>query len=140
MKIRTMIAVAATVAVVGGIFAWKEYNRGVAGVSDMATVAQVQAPDLLAEFAADEAAATAKYVGTTEQAIEVSGPIRSMENADDGKVTIVLETDDALAGIVCEFAAADVPETWRAGATVTVKGICTGMLMDVVLVRCVPVQ
>lgn len=140
MKIKTMIAVAATVAVVGGIFAWTEYSRGVAGVEDMTSVAKLQAPELLAEFAADEADATAKFVGTKEQAIEVTGTIRSMENADDGKVTVVLETDDALAGIVCEFAASDVPETWRAGATVTVKGICTGMLMDVVLVRCAPVQ
>lgn len=140
MKIKTMIAVAATVAVVGAIFAWTEYNRGVAGVASMASVAKLQAPELLAEFTADEDAATAKFVGTKEQAIEVTGTIRSMENSDNGKVTVVLETDDALAGIVCEFAEADVPETWRAGATVTVKGICTGMLMDVVLVRCAPVQ
>lgn len=140
MRIKTMIAIAATVAVVGGVFAWMEYNRGVAGVDDMGTVAKVQASELLAEFAADEAAATAKYVGTSEQAIEVSGTIRSMDNAEGGKVTVVLETDDALAGIVCEFTGADVPGTWRAGTTVTVKGICTGMLMDVVLVRCVPVQ
>ncbi len=140
MRIKTMIAVAAAVAVVGGIFALKEYNRGAADVADMTSVAKLPASELLAEFAADEVAATARFVGTTEQAIEVSGPIRSMEDADDGKVNVVLETDDALAGVVCEFAAADVPETWRAGSEVTVKGICTGMLMDVVLVRCVPVQ
>lgn len=135
-----MIVVAATVAVVGGIFALMEYNRGVAGVASMTSVAQLEAPELLTEFATDEQAATARYVGTSEQAIEVSGSIRSMEEAGDGKVNVILETNDALAGIVCEFAAEDVPETWRAGADVTVKGICTGMLMDVVLVRCAPVQ
>lgn len=140
MKFKTMIAVGATVAVVGAFFALKEYNRGVADVSRMSPAAKVRSTALLEEFATDETAATARYVGTSEQAIEVSGTIRAMEEAGGDKVNVILETDDDLAGVVCEFAASDVPENWRAGASVTVKGICTGMLMDVVLVRCVPVQ
>ena len=88
----------------------------------------------------DEAAATATYVGTTEQAVQVSGTIRAMEPSGDGKVTVILETGDPLAGVTCEFAEADVPGTWRSGTEVSVKGICTGLLMDVVLVRCAAVE
>lgn len=140
MQTRTMIIVGATIAVVAGVFAFMEYNRGVEGADSMDVAATVTAADLLSAFTADEAAATAKFVGTTEQAVQVTGAIRAMEPTGDGKVTVILETGDPLAGITCEFAEADVPATWRSGANVSVKGICTGMLMDVVLVRCVAVE
>jgi hypothetical protein len=135
-----MIIVGATIAAVAGGYALKEYNRGVEGAASMEAAATVSAADLLAAFTADEAAATATYVGTAEQAVQVSGTIRAMEPTGDGKVTVILETGDPLAGVTCEFAEADVPGTWRSGADVTVKGICTGILMDVVLVRCAAVE
>lgn len=131
-----MLFVGLTLAAVAGGYAVLEYGRGVKGADDLKVAATVSAEQLLGAFNADEAAATATYVGTTEQAVQVTGTIRSMGPTGDGKVTVVLETGDALAGIACEFAEADVPDDWRAGAAVTVKGICTGLLMDVVLVRC----
>jgi hypothetical protein len=135
-----MIIVGATIVAVAGVFALMEYNRGVEGAASMEAAATVSATELLAAFTTDEAAATAQYVGTSEQAVQVSGTIRAMEPSGDGKVTVILETGDPLAGVTCEFAEADVPGTWRSGADVTVKGICTGILMDVVLVRCAPVE
>jgi len=134
-----MIFVGLTIAAVAGGYALMEYSRDVKGADDLHVVATLEAEQLLAEFTLDETAATAKYVGVTEQAIQVSGTIRTMEPTGDGKVTVVLETGDPLAGVTCEFAEAEVPLTWRSGSRVTVKGICTGLLMDVVLVRCAPV-
>lgn len=135
-----MLFVGLTLAAVAGGYALLEYSRGVKGADDLKVAATVNAEQLLGEFNADEATAMAKYVGTTEQAVQVTGTIRSMGPTGDGKVTVVLETGDVLAGIACEFAEADVPVDWRAGAAVTVKGICTGLLMDVVLVRCSAVE
>lgn len=132
-----MIAVAAAIALAGGgTYAWLEYSRGVAGADKLPVKETTTAEELLQAFQADEATATAKYVGSVEQAVQVSGTIRSMEPQSDGRVNVVLETGDALSGVVCEFAEADVPITWRSGGEATVKGICTGLLMDVVLVRC----
>lgn len=135
-----MLFVGLTLAAVAGGYALLEYSRGVKGADDLKVAVTVNAEQLLGEFNADEATAMAKYVGTTERAVQVTGTIRSMGPTGDGKVTVVLETGDALAGIACEFAEADVPVDWRAGAAVTVKGICTGLLMDVVLVRCSAVE
>jgi len=136
-----MIAVAVTIAVVGGgTYAYLEYSRDVAGADELPVKVTATAEALLQEFQADEQAATAKYVGHKEQVVKVSGTIRSLDRQDDGHVNVVLETGDALAGVVCEFAWADVPDTWRPGSPVTVIGICTGMLMDVVLVRCKAVE
>jgi hypothetical protein len=139
MRAKTMIAVAATVAVVGGIYAWMEYDRGHTGTADRPVMAKVLATDLYAAFQMDEVAATKQFVGATEQVIEVSGTIRSIDRAGDGISNVVLATDDDMAGVVCEFNSADLPKEWAEGASVTLRGICTGMLMDVVLVRCVAV-
>ena len=133
-----MIAVAATVALVGGIFAWREYSRGHQDTSSVTPVHTLSANALLQAFQQDEAAAMATYVGASEQVVQEDGTIAAMENDGTGRVNVVLATDDPMAGVVCEFQEQDVPSNWRAGAEVSIKGICTGMLMDVVLVRCVP--
>ncbi|MBK7298775.1 MAG: hypothetical protein IPI91_20055 [Flavobacteriales bacterium] len=49
---------------------------------------------------------------------------------------MTLETGDALAGVVCEFEKNDMPNEWKAGDQASIKGICTGMLLDIVLIRC----
>lgn len=136
-----MIAVFATVAVVGGgTFAYLEYERGVSGAAEMKPVAAVTAGELLSAYTTDEAAADQRFVGSAEQAIQVSGTIRAMEPVGSDKTNVILETGDPMAGVVCEFTNTDLPQDWRSGVEVTVQGICTGMLMDVVLVRCIGVQ
>ena len=140
MRPKIMIAVAVTVAVVGGAFAWKAYDRAPSTGASMAAKETVSAAALLAAFNANEQAATAKYVGTTEQVVQVHGTIRAIEPTGDGKMNVTLETGDALAGVVCEFSKGDSPMTWKTGDEVAVKGICTGLLLDVILVRCVAVE
>lgn len=100
----------------------------------------VTAKDLLAAFEADEAAATARYVGTTEQVIQVTGAIRSIDPSGPELTNVVLETGNELAGVVCEFKPAEVPKQWKTRDAVQLKGVCTGMLLDVLLVRCVAVE
>lgn len=135
-----MIAVAATVLVVGGAFAWRAYDRGVADAGSMPVKEKVTAADLLTAFTTDEGAATAKYVGTAEQVTQVSGTIRAIDPAGNGKMNVTLETGDALAGVVCEFNKGAAPSAWKIGDAVAVNGICTGLLLDVVLVRCTAVE
>jgi hypothetical protein len=61
---------------------------------------------------------------------------------DNDSTTSILLKDNALAmaGISCLFEpqySAEIKK-WKTGRSVKIKGICTGILMDVVLVRCVP--
>jgi len=139
MNKRTIFLLIVLLAAIGGGFAWKEYHRTTAKADELPVKETVNAQDLMTAFITDEDAATARFVGTTEQVVQVTGTISAIDPA--GKLTnIVLGTDNDLAGVVCEFAAADVPADWRSGASVTIKGICTGMLIDVVLVRCTAVE
>lgn len=137
MRTRTIIITIAVLLVGGAVFGYMEYNRGTPGAGSLPVKENVNAERLLVDFQADEAAANTKYVGATEQVIQVSGTIRSLEPVGEGLTNVVLETGDTLAGIVCEFPNKELPGDWRPGANVVVKGICTGLLMDVVLVRCV---
>ena len=71
-----------------------------------------------------------------EQVIQVSGTIRSVDPTSNDRINVTLETGDALAGVVCEFEKNDMPNEWKAGDQASIKGICTGMLLDIVLIRC----
>lgn len=136
-----MIAVGAIVAVVAGVFAWREYSRGHQDSAKRKAAAAITAPELLEAFRADEAAATERFVGTSEQVIEVSGVIREMGQEADGRWNVTLETNDD-PGIECEFATA-VPSDWTAGRQVTLKGVCTGMddlFGHILMQRCAAVE
>jgi len=141
MKKKPLLIITALAAVaLGTAVVMSEYGRKPEQAAAMEEVATVSATDLLKAFVTDEQAATNTYVGKAEQAIVVQGVVRAVEPGDAGKVNVVLATDDAMAGIICEFAKADVPAAWKAGDTVRIKGICTGYLIDVILNRCAPVE
>jgi hypothetical protein len=140
MNKKTILLVLGAALIAGGGYAWIEYDRKPASTADVDATAQVSAEDLLKAFTADEQAATARFVGTVEQVIEVSGTIRSVDPVGNETTNVVLETGNDLAGVVCEFANKDLLPHWRPGARVKVKGVCTGVLMDVVLVRCAAVE
>ena len=130
-------ALVAILLIGAGIYAWKEYDRGIAATGTRPVMETVTAAQLLADFQADEAAATSRYVGATEQVVQVRGTIRSIAPMGGGITNVVLETGDALAGVLCEFPESDLPPDWREGDQVSVRGVCTGFLLDVVLIRCI---
>jgi len=147
MKRRNIFLIIALVVLGGAAFGLKECFRGHTGVDGMDAVHAVDAPALLAEFMADDAAARAKYVGSAEQAIQVNGVIAAIEAGNDSiPANVRLETGDPMASVACEFAPADLPAAWKAGDRVSVKGICQGytgdgMLPgDVVLQRCIEAE
>jgi hypothetical protein len=132
MKKRTILLLALVAAAAAGIYGWSEYNRKPAGTGDAKADLVITADSLLLGFTSDENAANARF---NEKVVEVSGKVRSVVE-EGGKVNVTLETSDALAGVVCEFAPADAPGATEPGETLRIKGICTGYLIDVVLVRC----
>lgn len=139
MNKKIVIGILVAIAVIGAGYGWSEYNRGKATADEMPIKERVSAEDLFLAFSADEAAANARFVGTTEQVIQVKGVIRSIDPEDNLRTNVVLETGDALAGVVCEFDNKDLDPNWSPGATATLNGFCSGLLLDVVLVRCVSV-
>ncbi|MCB0795415.1 MAG: hypothetical protein KDB88_11820 [Flavobacteriales bacterium] len=139
MKKRTLIilAIAILVGGVGAWFAWSEYNREHAGTADVDAAWTLTASELLQAFQKDEQAANAQYA---DQVVMVTGVIKEIEAGDAGVVNVSLDTGDLMAAVVCEFSSMDVPHDRAVGQEVSVKGVCTGYLMDVILVRCVEME
>jgi hypothetical protein len=94
-----------------------------------------EASALVSEYEADENASNAKYLG---KVIEVTGTVSDKSTDNQGVLNITLQGGD-LAGIGCQFDKKNQADAiaMKSGDKVKVKGICTGILMDVVLVDCV---
>lgn len=127
------------VAVVGAVVAYRMYNKPFANMEKAEADATIDAQALYADFEADEAAANTKYLG---KVVEVSGTVKEVKKDEAGKISIILDSGNELAAIVCELdELTQHPKTdFAAGEQIKVKGNCTGILMDVVLVRCVVVN
>ncbi|MBK9626131.1 MAG: hypothetical protein IPO56_00040 [Flavobacteriales bacterium] len=137
MRTRTLLFIMIVAVAVGiAAYVWSESDRSLANANDLPVKESITASALLDAFTLDETVANARFVGAEEQVIQVSGTIRAMEPVDEGDTNLILETGNDLAGVVCEFANDDLDPNWRSGANVRVNGFCTGLLLDVVLVRC----
>ncbi len=126
----------AILAVAGAAIGYYLYNKPVASLEQAEADVVLTAPELLAEFQADEAAANEKYL---DKVIQVRGELEAVTDNETGNTSLRLAAGDPMSGVICELEPG-VAGGFEAGQTVTLKGQCTGMLMDVVLVRCVPVQ
>ena len=114
-----------------GIYQVYKPHRNAAGEPAAASLA---APDLYLEFQHDENAANKKWVG---KVIEVSGIITSV-NESAAYVSVNLKAT-AEGGVNCSILKKDLnpKDKLKAGDSLTIKGQCTGFLMDVNLVDCV---
>ena len=111
-----------------------QYYRPVASLSGKPSDFSLSAGSLCAAYEADEAGSDAKYLG---RVLEVTGRIRSLDKEPDGRVTVNLETGN-LSQVSCEMEKGqEVLAELAVHNEVTLKGLCSGRLLDVVLVNCV---
>lgn len=96
----------------------------------------VTATALLKEFEDNEAMASAKYIN---RIVEVEGIIGSINTSRDNILTISLKTENDLSSVICTFPAVADPTKFRAGDSLTLRGECSGFLMDVLLNNCAAV-
>jgi hypothetical protein len=111
------------------------YNKPHKSIQNASAEIEVEAVQLFAEFATDEQAANEKYL---DKIVAVRGRIIEVKQ-DEAMISVVLETTDMMFGVVCQLDELSVHKRteFEIGEEVVLKGICTGSLMDVVLVRCV---
>ncbi len=88
---------------------------------------------LLKAFESDENAATAKYVN---KIIEISGTIQSVKPGENSALTISLNTGSDISSVICTLQGKAGPSNFRAGEQITIRGECSGYLMDVLLNNC----
>jgi len=104
-------------------------------VANENSVYSLTANELFTAFDENESMANEKYLG---KVIEVSGAINEIEKTDNGQLVLLLSCDSPMGGIRCTFESEQdkVSKQVSQGTTCTIKGKCSGMLMDVVLDNC----
>lgn len=137
MKRKWLIIIASFLLLVltAGGYLYYLYQKPRANVATIKASYSLTPQNLYDEFVSNEAAATLKYVN---KIIEVRGKVIEVQKMDSTAM-ILLGTEDNTGGINCSFqnASDDLPGK---GQIITVKGRCTGYLMDVNLVDAIVVK
>jgi hypothetical protein len=122
----------------GVSFAFYLYNKPHESIAGDTPSFSVDAKTLVGDYDTDENKANARYLG---KIVEVSGVISEKTKDKKGNYNITLQGPD-LSGIGCEFEpkSQNILAGLKEGQVVKIKGICTGVLMDVVMVDCVYVN
>lgn len=99
----------------------------------------VPAAELFQAFEADETASNAKYIG---KIIDVSGTIEEITTDEQGAPVVLLAGGGDFGGVLCtlESSQAEKIKAKSFGDQITIKGVCTGMLMEVVVNKGVIVE
>jgi hypothetical protein len=134
-KYRIFLAAALFIAVMVGLYGYSEYNRSLPDTHYLEPAFRLEASNFIKQFETDESKANAKYA---DQTISVHGIAHTIETTDT-TATVFLNDGYSGTSVVCQFGGESNKETkdLKKGALVTIKGICSGYLMDVVMVRCV---
>jgi hypothetical protein len=94
------------------------------------------ANDLQKAFDTEEVVSSAKYIN---KIIEVSGEIISVKPGEKNSINISLRTGSDLSSVICTFPNSDTT-FFKTGNQITLRGVCSGFLMDVLLNNCALIE
>lgn len=94
---------------------------------------------LFNEFDSNEEQANKKYM---DRIIEVSGNIAEINEDQKGAKVITLKNKDDFSGVLCTLKENETAtlSNYKINQPIKIRGVCTGMLMDVVLNKCVVIE
>jgi hypothetical protein len=89
--------------------------------------------ELLKAFEDNEAEANTRFV---KKIIEVSGIIESVKTVENNALNISLKTESDLSSVICTLTPVTDTSEFIPGSWITLRGECSGFLMDVLLNNC----
>jgi len=131
IKIALIVLLVLLVVTVIGV---KTYNKPHVDVVKTEAKYKLDAQQLINSFITDEDKASKKYVNTI---IQVSGEALEISHG-----TISIKYENSASTVLCNLLPKEDEKlkTIKKGDKIKVKGICTGYLLDVVLVECVLIK
>ena len=93
------------------------------------TAIVITSDSLVAKYQADEKLANSLYLN---KAVAVTGNLLSIDKNQEGKTTLVIGRSDSFSNVSVTMIST-APITQKVGETITIKGLCTGALSDVVI-------
>ena len=114
------------------------YNKPHTGVGNKAPDVQISAADLYSAYQRDEINADKKFLN---KIVEVTGEVTEVQNTS-GSIIVTLGVPGEMGGVNCRLTTVGKnPDTTSYQTKIiTIKGKCSGFLMDVNLVDCVIIK
>jgi hypothetical protein len=132
MKPIKKIALGLALIAIGGAIAYyyvfiysKNHHRNIQAESAI----QIQADSLSAQYQLDEVKANSQYLN---KVIIVTGNLISKDKNQQGQTTCIIGKADAFSNVAVTLNN-NAPINNEIGASITIKGICTGALSDVII-------
>ena len=117
--------------ITAGIAGYTLYNKPHRNVK-AATAISLHAQKLVDNYEQNENTANKQFL---DKVLEVTGQVNEISKNQKGETIIELRGSD-MASVRCTLEDKNLPNV-KSGELATLKGICTGYLTDVVMVRCV---
>lgn len=116
-------------------FILKQMNKEHIDVKKTAPNMIIAVDEILSDYQNDEEKANSRF---TDKVIQLKGVISKI-STQDSNVTITLMSTNFDASVICSFQSEESLNVlkYKKGDEISLKGICTGYLLDVVLVNCV---
>ena len=119
----------------GSGWGWYLYHKPHQSAAGESAAVTIEADSLYHQYQTDEHAADLRYMG---KVIAVTGHLTEIQHSGNSVIWI-LSTQPGGGGINCQlFAGTKVDPEPKPGDLISIKGRCTGFLMDVNLADCVP--
>lgn len=134
------IAIVAVFIAVGlAFYFYKEYHRKPDNISGFQPAEKINFSIIVNGYQNDETIANKQYLG---KIIQVAGPIADIIKQQDTIINIFIGDINSLHKVSCllDKRNAGSIDKYSKGNDITIKGICTGFLLDVELNRCVIVD
>lgn len=116
----------------------RSYNKPHKDIRTSKVYLALNAEYLLNEYLHDEDAANKKYV---DNIIQIRGTVFKI-SALNGNSVITLKNGNSDTSIICQLIPEDNIKTLKLkkGEIITIKGVCSGFLIDVIMVRCIIIK
>ena len=129
-KNKIIIAIALIAAIAFGVYYYvfvysSQHRRQVQSETGIV----ITSDSLVAKYQADENLANSLYLN---KAVVVTGNLLSIDKNKEGKTTLVIGKSDSFSNVSVTMIST-APITQKVGESITIKGLCTGALSDVVI-------
>lgn len=120
------------------LYALNLYNKPHLNVEKTEADLVINIHELLDDYKNDENLANGKYV---DQVIQISGEISEI-NIENGNSIIIFKDSTGTSSVMCHMSPEENLKVLKLkkDGEIILKGICTGYLLDVILIRCVLVN
>lgn len=133
---KKLLLLALILVIIAAVAAFYQFNKTHPDLHSEKAEYSLTSNELAKAFTENEESATAEY---SDAILAIEGEVSSIENQGDTLYTVYL-LGEGLSSVACEMNSKAEADGIKEGEVVKIKGICSGYLLDVILVQCVQEQ